>query len=134
MKIYENAMSEVLIELADEAIRTVHFIDAIETDRPAIKAEIIKTVKRKLKNKYNVEIDDDYLEAYIGDYVNDLATDIIDGKKVNEDTFSIGVGGSTGLTNGIPNSGDGIGLIATPMGSKKRPKKKKKFKVKIVKD
>lgn len=52
---------------------------------------------------------------------------------MNGNTFSIGVGGSTGLTNGIPNSDDGIGLFATPMGSKKAPKKKK-FNVKIVKD
>jgi hypothetical protein len=58
----------------------------------------------------------------------------VEGRKLmNENTFSIGVGGPTGLTNGIPNSGDGIGLFATPMGSKKTPKKKK-LKVKIVKD
>lgn len=133
MKLVENAMSDVLIELADEAIHTVHFIDAIESDRPAIKEEILKTVKKKLKTKYNEELDDDYLEAYIGDYINDLATDIIQGKKVNEDTFSTGVTGSTGLTNGIPNSADGIGLTATPMGSKTTPKKKKKLKVVVKK-
>jgi hypothetical protein len=52
---------------------------------------------------------------------------------MNGNTFSIGVGGPTGLTNGIPNSGDGIGLFATPMGSKKASKKKK-LNVKIVKD
>ena len=131
--ICENAMRDVLISLANEVLHTVHFIDANEADRPAIKAEILKGVKKKLKNKYNEELDDSYIEAYISDYIDDLASDVISGKKVNEcDTFSTGVEGSTGLVNGIPNSGDGIGLYATPMTRNSKKKKKKKIKVKVT--
>lgn len=44
--------------------------------------------------------------------------------RLGEDSFSIGVGGMTGLTNGIPTGGDGKGVIAFPLFTKKGRKNK----------
>ncbi len=47
----------------------------------------------------------------------------------NED-FTIGVGAPTGLNQGIPTSGDGIGVMPVLVGNK--PQKRKKFKEKPI--
>lgn len=80
-------MRNLMTRLADETIHTVHFLDCVERDRPAIKSKIIKTIKQKLKNRYGIEKDYAVIEKYVGDYVDDLATDIIQGRKVNEGTW-----------------------------------------------
>lgn len=127
--LFENAMKNVLMDLVDATAKTHHFIDATEADRDEIKAALLNGLKSKLKSKYNETLDDDYISAYLGNYLDVVADHIIKGDIVNEcDSFSIGVGGPLGLNNGIPQGGDGKGVIAKPLFQPKK-KKKKKFNV-----
>ncbi len=45
--------------------------------------------------------------------------------RIDEESFSIGVGGQTGLTNGIPTGGQGKGVFAFPLFSRPRKRTKK---------
>lgn len=132
MKLYENAMKNVLMELLDDVASKLHFVDAKESEREEIKGSLLDALKDKLKTKYNEELDDDYIAAYLGDYIDTVVTNVIENKLQECDSFSTSVSGALGLTNGIPQSGDGKGVVATKLFGNKPKKRKRRFRV-IVK-
>lgn len=51
-------------------------------------------------------------------------------KRLEEESFGIGVGGPTGLNNGICTGGDGKGVFAFPLGSIRKRRKRRKRTIK----
>ena len=83
------------------------YYDAVDND---------KALRRKLRSLFNDGVDEDKAVYTVIEHV--------DGKKIDED-FSMGVGGPTGLNQGIPHGGPGKGVIPAPLYGKGKPMSRK---------
>lgn len=118
MVLNENKIINKLFELLDEVASEIVVVDFKPEDQEELERDLLTRLSVKIQKTMNVKIPKTEIRDYLGEYLDMVMEELVG---MNEE-FSMGISGMLGLNQGVPESGDGVGVVAKPLVRKKNKK------------
>lgn len=119
MVLNENKIINKLFELLDEVASEIVVVDFKPEDQEELEKDLLTRLSVKIQKTMNVKIPKTEIRDYLGEYLDMVMEELVG---MNEE-FSMGISGMLGLNQGVPESGDGVGVVAEPLTPRKKNKK-----------
>lgn len=119
MVLNENKIINKLFELLDEVASEIVVVDFKPEDQEELEKDLLTRLSVKIQKTMNVKIPKTEIRDYLGEYLDMVMEELVG---MNEE-FSMGISGMLGLNQGVPESGDGVGVVAKPLARRKKNKK-----------
>jgi sugar-specific transcriptional regulator TrmB len=119
MVLNENKIINKLFELLDEVASEIVVVDFKPEDQEELERDLLTRLSVKIQKTMNVKIPKTEIRDYLGEYLDMVMEELVG---MNEE-FSMGISGMLGLNQGVPESGDGVGVVAKPLARRKKNKK-----------
>lgn len=116
MLLSENKIIDKLFDLIDEVASEIEVQDYRPEDRDDLEDELLRRVRTKVRKVMNTNMSIFELRKYLGEYLDMVMEELVG---MNEE-FSMGISGMLGLNQGVPESGDGVGVVAKPLARRKK--------------
>ena len=119
MVLNENKIINKLFELLDEVASEIVVVDFKPEDQEELEKDLLTRLSVKIQKTMNVKIPKTEIRDYLGEYLDMVMEELVG---MNEE-FSMGISGMLGLNQGVPESGDGVGVVAEPLTPRTMNKK-----------
>lgn len=116
MVLNENKIINKLFELLDEVASEIVVVDFKPEDQEELENDLLTRLSVKIQKTMNVKIPKTEIRDYLGEYLDMVMEELVG---MNEE-FSMGISGMLGLNQGVPESGDGVGVVAKPLARRKK--------------